>query len=299
MKDWLQNDALILMEAAVAERVSRLPGVRMHPELFHTPLIYAPESAAVLADIYREYMHIARSAGVPLLLAAPTWRLDLDRVARAEVPSTINTDAVRFLTELVRSESPMRVRVGGLLGPRGDCYQPEVALPAEAAEVFHQPQAEELAAAGVAYLLGQTLPAVSEAMGMARALRATGVPSIISFCIQPDGRVLDGAPLNQAIREVDDATGGALLGYMVNCSYPTFLNPEDLSPASRSRLIGFDANASSRVPWELEGSASSAAEPVAAWADAMLELHRSCGLPILGGCCGTTGDHLRALVNRS
>ena len=79
---------LILAECAVAERLRRLPDVALHATLFHTPLIYgcAPARGAMEA-IYLEYLGCARRAGLPILLCAPTWRLDAARVAAAGVPA--------------------------------------------------------------------------------------------------------------------------------------------------------------------------------------------------------------------
>jgi len=296
MKDWLQEYSLILEEAAVAERVSQFPGVTMHPDLFHTPLIYDAPAAELLKGIYSEYIDVARDASLPILLAAPTWRFDPERVDAAGVPTRINSDAVHFLSNVIRDCAYDLVKLGGLVGPKNDCYRGDLALDTEEAENFHAEQAAELAAAGVNFPLGQTLPAVSEAIGMARALLTTGQPSVMSFCIDPQGCVLDGTDLGTAIDEVDAATDGKLDGFMVNCMYPTFVRVDNMNDAQRARLIGCDPNGSSRVPWELEACASTQAVPVAKWEEDVLSLKQSCGLQILGGCCGTTADHLRALV---
>ena len=183
-----------------------------------------------------------------------------------------------------------------MLGPCHDCYDPQAALAAGAAEDFHRWQANELACSGAEYLLAQTIPALSEALGMARAMIATGLPSFVSFCINRQGRVLDGSPLDEAIFRIDEATGGALAGYMVNCSHPTFLQPQEMASAALRRLIGFDANASSRDHRELEGSAATRVDSLEDWVDQMRKLHRQHGIRILGGCCGTDERHLAGLV---
>jgi homocysteine S-methyltransferase len=292
----LDRHSLILAEAAIAERLRRMDGITLHPTLFNAPLIHDAHAGPRMAALYQEYIAIARAAGVPILLAAPTWRLDRERLRAGDAPDTLNRDAVAFMRH-VRDEAGYDMAVvGALLGPRNDCYNPQAALTADEAEAFHQWQAAELAAAGAAYLLGQTLPAVSEALGMARAMLATGVPSIISFCINRHGNVLDGTPLDQAIATLDDATAGALAGYMVNCSHPTFLRPEHMSPTLLRRLIGFDANASSLDHHELEQSSTTREDSLEHWADEMLALHRQHGVKILGGCCGTDDRYLRALV---
>ena len=76
LRELLENHSLILAEAAIAERLRRKDGVTLHPTLFNAPLIYEDRSGQLMAEIYREYVEIAQSAGVPILLAAPTWRLD-------------------------------------------------------------------------------------------------------------------------------------------------------------------------------------------------------------------------------
>lgn len=292
----LKQHNLILAEAAVTERLKRRGDVALHPTLFNSPLIYETKPGELLAGIYREYVEIAALAGLPILLAAPTWRLDRERIRNAGVPDTINRDAVAYMKNVRVDSDHRQVVVGALLGPKNDCYDPHAALSADDAENFHRWQTEELASAGVGYLLAQTIPALSEAEGMARVMIASGVPSIVSFCINRHGQVLDGCPLGEAISRTDEATGGALLGYMVNCSHPTFLHPEDMEPASLKRLIGFDANASSKDHQDLEGSTATHQDSLEEWVEEMLKLNRNYGIKILGGCCGTDDSYLRGLA---
>jgi len=296
LNELLESHPLILAEAAIAERLRRMDGVTLHPTLFNAPMIYVEHAGKLMAALYREYVEIARSAGVPILLAAPTWRLDRERIHDAGVPDTINRDSVAYMCRVRADVAYDQALVGALLGPKNDCYDPQAALAADEAEAFHRWQAHELASAGAEYLLAQTIPAISEAEGMARAMIATGVPSIISFCINRSGKVLDGCPLDEAIARIDGATGGALLGYMVNCSHPTFLHPEKMETSALGRLIGFDANASSKDHQDLEGSATTIRDSREDWVEEMLKLNRHHGVKILGGCCGTDDSYLRGLV---
>ena len=103
LEELLDRNDLILAEAAIAERLRRHDGVTLHPTLFNSPFIYEEEAGKLMGDLYRQYVEIARSAGVPILLAAPTWRLDRERIREAGVPETINRDAVDYMLQ-VRSE---------------------------------------------------------------------------------------------------------------------------------------------------------------------------------------------------
>jgi homocysteine S-methyltransferase len=300
LRQLLADFPRVLAECAVAERLRRMTGVALHPTLYNSPLIYGPESAReAMASIYREYLGIARRSGLPILLTAPTWRLDGSRITAAGVPASIVTDAVAFLMDRrdeVPSDQPP-VAIGGLVGPRSDCYRPDLAPSADEAEAFHRPQIEELAGTGIDFLLAQTLPSVVEAAGIARAMSQTGTPFLISFCTGTDGNVLDGTPLPEAMARIDAMflPESRPAGYFVNCTHPGFLLAA-YRPGELARLIGIQANGSSRDVTRLDGSAATVADPVEAWAASMLELHHEHQVPILGGCCGTAGGHLEALA---
>ncbi|MGB2560776.1 MAG: homocysteine S-methyltransferase family protein, partial [Akkermansiaceae bacterium] len=170
MQDLFSPYPFVLSEAAICERLRRDESITLHPTLFNTPLIYEPAGARVLAGVYHEYIDIARDYALPIVIAAPTWRLDAERVAEAGEPKTINRDAVAFIQRVKQDSGYEHVFVTGLLACKNDCYDPKVALSADEAEDFHSAQASELADAGLDLLTAQTIPAVSEAEGMARAM---------------------------------------------------------------------------------------------------------------------------------
>ena len=104
---------------------------------------------------------------------------------------------------------------------RGDAYRPDEALTAEEAFHFHAWQAEKLAAAGLDLLLAATLPALSEATGLALALAATGsVPD--QFRGAPPRDASGRTPLKEAIAVIDAAATPAPLAYLINCTHASF-----------------------------------------------------------------------------
>jgi len=288
----------VLSEAAICERLRGNDAITLHPTLFNSPLIYDESAAKLLSSITHQYIDIAREFEVPIIIAAPTWRLDAQRVAAADVPVSINRDAVDFIQKIKQDAGYEPVYVTGLLAPKNDCYDPNAALSFGEAESFHATQAEQLAEAGLDLLTAQTVPAVSEAEGMARAMIATGLPAVIGLCITREGKVLDGTPLDDAIDMLDERLDGGPLGYAVNCSHPSFVNAEQMNPRALSRLLEISANASSIDHGELEHLEQTAEDDIDEWADAMIELHKTHGVKILGGCCGTTDQHLRAICEQ-
>jgi homocysteine S-methyltransferase len=129
---------------------------------------------------------------------------------------------------------------------------------------------------------------------VARAAQAAGMPAVISFTVETDGRLPTGQALGDAIGETDAATGHSPAYYMLNCAHPTHF-AEALAtdePWSR-RLRGLRANASTRSHAELDAAPDlDAGDPVALGRQ-YRDLRRSMPqFTVLGGCCGTDHRHV-------
>ena len=299
MIELLEEHRLILMEAAIVERLRRTDGVQLHETLLNAPLIYDELGSTALGTIYQEYIDIASQAELPLLLCTPTWRASRSRVHESDRAHFINIDAARYMRVLCEPyiERGARIHIGGMIGCRNDCYKPEEALTSTEARAFHSWQIDQLVQGGVDFLIAETLPSTDEALGIAMAMEQSQLPYIISFVIARDGKVLDGTTLETAIDTIDAGTVRKPLGYMVNCAHPSFLNPDKQPQRLFSRLIGFQANASALDHCDLDESCELHADDLSEWGELMLELNRSYGVNILGGCCGTGADHLHYLVD--
>jgi homocysteine S-methyltransferase len=290
-----------LAEGSVYERLRRQDGLAFDPELAHASLVYDSKGAAALEAIHREYWAIGRHHGVPLVALTDTWRANRERIERSAFRGRpVNEDNVRFLIQLrerVGAGGPP-IFIGGQTGPKGDGYKPAAAPGTAEAERFHAPQVEALAAAGVDFLQASTLPSVPEAVGIARAMARTGRPYVLSFVIRRDGTVLDGTPLAHAIARIDEESAVAPSGYAVNCVHPAVMAAglATLPAVAVRRLVSLQANASSKSPEELDGSAAIDADEPQALAEALAHVARAFGIPIVGGCCGTDARHINCLA---
>lgn len=302
LRKLLDKYELLLTEGAVIERLKRNPAVQLDPWVAHANLVADDTGRHELGRIYREYLDIGRDYGLPMVVFTPTWRASAERTERAGISLDINRTAYRLMAD-IRAEYrgyADRVAIGGLVGPSSDAYRPSTALPPDAALDYHRPQVEALAYAGVDFVIGATLPAVSEALGIARAAADTGIACVISFVLRPDGAVLDGTLLASAIRKIDAAVSPWPLGYLANCVHPdTFRNAAAQLPAvteARFQMLGLQANASRRPVESLDGAAETDSGDPEAFGRQMVELGREFGLRLLGGCCGTDGRHIRAIA---
>jgi homocysteine S-methyltransferase len=241
-----------------------------------------------------------------LLISTPTWRASRERIAAAGYAGVdVNGDNVRFLDALRHSYGgyATQVSICGLMSCRGNAYSPGEALAVDAAQHYHAWQAGQLAAAGVDVLLAATLPAMSEATGLALALAATGTPYLLSFVVRPQGTLLDGTPLKEAIAAIDAAVTPPPLAYLINCTHASFARAAlthagNASPLVRQRIVGLLANTAALSPEELDDSTHLVEEDPATFSATVAALHHDLGLKILGGCCGTDDRHIRALAAR-
>lgn len=290
---------LILTECAITERLRRIPQISLHPSLFISPLIYQEAGRSELEKIYFSYRKVARQAQLPILLCAPTWRLDQERTSLAEASPSINADAVAFINGLAKAwQHPLSpVITGALLAPKNDCYSPQAGLSRTESARFHSWQIQQLVDTGISVITAQTMPTVEEALGMADILSTSQTPYIISFVIGDDGKILDGTPLWQGIQIIDNEVARPPAGYMINCVYPTFLQAETQPAELFQRLLGIQANASSKNHQQLDGSSTLQQNPLEDWGENMLHLHRNFGLKILGGCCGTDHSYLQFITD--
>lgn len=174
--------------------------------------------------------------------------------------------------------------IAGSLAPLEDCYRPD-RVPSEA-EISseHSEMAAALAAAGVDLILVETMNTVREAVAAARAAATTGLPAVVSCVTDGAGRLLSG----ERIEEL----AGALLALPVP--------PDALGfNCVAARELGGDlarlAAAAPGVPLTAYGN--TVGDPVAPEDYAALAASWArFGARLIGGCCGTTAAHTRAVA---
>ena len=306
-QETIQQSAWVLTEGGVLERIRRHPSVALDPWIAHAGLIYEEAGRQRLEQLYREYIEIGRRFNLPFLNLAPTWRANPERLQlSAHAHRTqVNTDCVDFLRQIRASYGTYapRIFIGGMMGCRGDAYRPQEALSYEDASRFHQAQAEELATSGVDFIKVATLPAESEAMGIAAVLSASEVPYVLSFVIRRTGTLLDGTPLHRVIDRIDSDTQRPPSFYMVNCVHPTVFGDamraeEQHASALQGRILGLQANTSAMAPEDLDELDYLDTMDPDDFAAAMVGLHRQYGIKVLGGCCGSDARHISRIAER-
>jgi len=264
---------------------------------FH--LLKDEQGAAALRQYFASHAAIARQYGVGFILESATWRASSDWGNKLgysrQALDEANRKAIALLHELRLELETDRVPmvISGCVGPRGDGYDPGVIMSPEEAEAYHAAQIGTFAATEADLVTAITMTNTNEAIGVTRAARTSGMPVVISFTVETDGKLPTGQPLPEAIQEVDAATGRAPAYYMINCAHPSHFEAVLDGQAWMARLRGIRANASKRSHAELDAAPDlDDGDPVELGQQYSDLRMRFSQINVLGGCCGTDHRHI-------
>jgi S-methylmethionine-dependent homocysteine/selenocysteine methylase len=252
----------------------------------------------ILRRIYGSYAEIAVRYKLPIQLGTPTWRASCKWTTNVE---SVNAAAVELLRVVMRQFAGARIILAGVIGPASDGYEAREALSAQDAFAYHRDQTDDLARLDVDLLYAPTFPAFSELFDVARSMAQTGRPYALAPMLHPNGTMLDGTPLADAINRIDAEITPSPSHYMIGCLYPTHAQTALRAlRASRPDLVkrvrGLKANASPLAPEALDKLNHLAATDVQVWVRDALACAREFDLTILGGCCGTDEHYIDALA---
>ena len=273
------------------------------PEFAAFPLLETSEGRDLLTEYWELNLGVATAQGLDFILGAPTWRASAVWGARlgydAAALDRINRDGIAFMQDLRdRHQGPSSVMpVWGSVGPKSDAYKPDQQTGPAEAEAYHRPQIDSFKAAGADAFTAQTLTHSDEAIGIALAARAAGLPCTLSFTTETDGRLPSGEGLGAAIQRVDDATHASPASYMINCAHPDHFRDALATDAPwLQRLGGIRANASRLSHAALDNATElDPGDPVELGALYRQLREAVPSLTVLGGCCGTDHRHIEQI----
>jgi 5-methyltetrahydrofolate--homocysteine methyltransferase len=217
-------------------------------------------------------------------------QINLKKVGLSERMAEMNRKAVALAKEVVQGTD---VFVAGSLGPTGEMLKPYGTLSVEEAEASYAAQAKTLTEEGVDLLVIETQFDLEEAKAGIRGVRSVSdLPLICSFSFDRGKRTMMGVKPAQ-LGEILSDMGVSLLG--INCGKSLEENLDNLKAlkAATDLPIWFKPNAGLPktdengnlyydVTPEIMGSR------VPEWVAA--------GARIVGGCCGTSPEHVKAIA---
>lgn len=269
-------------------------GIETKLPLWSASALLSESGRKVVHDIHREYI----DAGAEVI-TTNTFRTNVRKFWEAGLTqqdaynATVSAvrAAQRARTESGRSDIP----IGGSVGPVEECYEPDrVPSDAELKEE-HGLLAWWLKEAGVDFIAIETINTIREARIAAEAARNEGLPFTISFVCDVEGNLLSGEPIEAAVEAIKDLEPIALC---TNCrSAHVIQKSVERLLACSPFPVGVYANGGGEPNHETNGwhcLHENPEEDYAYHADEWLEK----GVQIVGGCCGTTPAHVRAVRAR-
>ncbi|WP_238433048.1 homocysteine S-methyltransferase family protein [Micromonospora tarensis] len=251
----------------------------------------------MLRQVHTAYV----SAGADVL-TANTFRTNLRALERAGVAADLAVGYAQAAVADARAASDAaggRVLVAASVAPLEDCYQPSLVPDDHTLRVEHDWHVGALADAGVDLVLVETMNTTREALAAARAATRRGLRTFVSFVCADGGRLLSGESIAEAARRVEDAGCSAVL---VNCTTP------ERCEAALAALADACAGPIGCYPNVEDRSSLPENVPVdryvpvragpAGFARATADWVQRYQLGVVGGCCGTTPEHIAALATR-
>jgi len=243
----------------------------------------------VVAGVHRAYLQ----AGADVL-ETNTFGANRIALARHGLEAKV-VELNRLGVELALGECGSDRWVLGSVGPLGRLVKPWGELgEAEAFAAFRE-QIEAQLNAGAHGVILETLGVLEEAVIAIRAAQEVGVPNIVcTMTFDTGGRTFMGVSPSQALQELRQA-GAHLVGANCGGGPDTALAAvQEMHRQAPDEPLVAQPNAGK--PHLQDGATvfDLSAEQMAAYVPSFLES----GVRLLGGCCGTTPEHIRALVER-
>jgi 5-methyltetrahydrofolate--homocysteine methyltransferase len=204
----------------------------------------------------------------------------------------INKVAAEIARE-VADKSGRKVVVAGSVGPTGEIMTPMGSLTHDrAVEMFHE-QAEGLKAGGADVLWCETISAGEEFKAAAEAFALADMPWCGTMSFDTAGRTMMGLTSADMVKMVDDITNTPL-AFGANCGTGSSdLLRTILGFAAQGSAVPIVAKGNAGIPKYVEGHIHYDGTPELMADYAVMA--RACGAKIIGGCCGTMPEHLRAM----
>ena len=246
--------------------------------------------SGILQQIHEDYLR----AGADIITTNTfrTHRRALVSSGNADRSLELTRRAVEIARAAIKNIPSDKPRfIAGSISTLEDCYRPDLVPPDAELRAEHSERIHHLIECGVDLILIETINTIREALVMAKLATITGTPVIVSFVCDCEGKILSGETLTEASSQLLPQ-GISAIG--VNCG-PT---PNLLKPLTELQLACGDD-----FPLIAYGNIGYADEKIG-WVNtdsenpkAYCEHASHWPAKIIGGCCGTTPEHISELTS--
>ncbi len=277
----------LILDGATGSELNRR-GVDTGLPLWSANALLNDRDAEILKQVHEDYL----KAGADIL-TTNTFRTHARALAAggaARGALELTRRAVEIAREALKAvPSASRRFIAGSISTLEDCYEPGRVPPEDELRAEHAERVEHLLQSGVDLFLIETMNSIREARIAAKFAAQSGLPVAVSFVCGADGRILSGETLSAAANELLPL---GILALGVNCG-PTHALAKPLDELATVCPKDFPLIAYGNIGYadEQVGWVNTDAEDPKVYAE-----HASrWNARIVGGCCGTTPEHIREL----
>jgi homocysteine S-methyltransferase len=239
----------------------------------------------LVAGVHREYLRAGADVLETNTFGANRFKLGV--FGLAETLRDINVAGARIARQVARE----RAYVAGAIGPLGIRIEPWGRVGVDEAEAHFREQAQALLDGGVDLFMLETFRDLNEIGAAIAAVRSiTDLPIVAQMTTEEDGSSLDGTP-PETFAPALVARGATLVG--LNCSVGPAPMLETIERIEQSVGVPLSAQPNAGRPRDIEGRTIylSSPEYLASYARRFVAQ----GVRLVGGCCGTTPEHIRQI----
>jgi S-methylmethionine-dependent homocysteine/selenocysteine methylase len=213
-----------------------------------------------------------------------------DLESRAE--KLLQAAVARAVEARSRLKADQTVAIAGSVTTAEWCFRPDLAPPAEEARGEYQEIVRIMAKSGVDLILLETLNSIAEAKVALEVVRSSGLPAWVAFVCDQEGKLFSGETLEQTVAALEPLEPDVML---LNCAPPDDITVglRELT-AHRSAPTGTFAHIGRFDPPEWLFTDEYPPPKYLECARRWLDL----GARVIGGCCGTTPEHIAEVKNR-
>jgi homocysteine S-methyltransferase len=247
----------------------------------------------LIRSIHVEYVNAGAEVIETNTFGANAYRLE--RHSCADRVHEINVAGARLVREVAEAESTKkgsRIFVAGAVGPLGIRIEPLGKTSRDEARTAFVEQIAALAAGGVDLLILETMGYLEELHQAVLAARQVNpaIPLVAQVTIDEDGNCLDGSSPETFTAKLNE-WGVDVIG--ANCSVGPVAMLDAMERVRRLTERPLSAQPNAGMPRSVEGRNIYLCSPeyMASYA----RKFAAAGVSLVGGCCGTTPDHIRAM----
>ena len=288
----LDRGEAVILDGGMGTEIKRRGFAAGSSELSVSAMLEAPEG---IRQIHEDFIRAGAEVTITNTYNCNAGKLvHIGWISKSEAQAEtvrLNELAAKAALEARAAAPDHEVIIAGSLGPLSQSYNPDAVRAYEECLNAYREQVRVLAQASVDVILVETCTKIHEAVAGVRAAVEAGMPAWAGFVVDEQGRVTSGESILDAQTTVKDAGVSVLF---LNCSQASYITAA-LGELTGQHEMPIGAYAQGAVyegrGWDFQESMSP---------DEYLDYAKewaALGARVIGGCCGTTPEHIRALAD--